>query len=261
MTIRVLDIVDMQNGFMAKDGNLPVLDADQIIAPTNQFFKDIPGNAFEFAFVKFDTHFKDEYLKSPEGKQFPLHCEYGTRDWQLAVDVAPLLKKARTFYMGKNIFDMWGKRDGSILAQDLAFRDTKDENAYLNLFYLTRDAGLQNPLGRLPDFIDVQLKGHYRNEPVEIVVMGVAADFCVRDAIKGYLDRGFNVTVLEDLTKGIVRPMDQVVREDFKDALGAGKIRLVQADDFLDECRRPVPVKAAVKCEGKTIDGGYVHGA
>ena len=46
-----------------------------------------------------------------------------------------------------------------------------------------------------------------------VYVMGVASDFCVKYAIKGYLDRGYHVTVLQDLCCGINKQIDEVVKE------------------------------------------------
>jgi nicotinamidase/pyrazinamidase len=49
----------------------------------------------------------------------------------------------------------------------------------------------------------------------EATVIGVAADFCVRWAIDGLVERGFRVIVPQALTRGIVRPIEQVLAEDF----------------------------------------------
>ena len=44
------------------------------------------------------------------------------------------------------------------------------------------------------------------------------ADYCVRWAIEGLVARGFTVDVPQGLTRGIARPIAQVVAEDFADA-------------------------------------------
>ncbi|WP_204277170.1 hypothetical protein, partial [Klebsiella aerogenes] len=44
----------------------------------------------------------------------------------------------------------------------------------------------------------------------EAVVIGVAADYCVRWAVEGLIERGFAVTVPEALTRGIARQIDAV---------------------------------------------------
>ena len=49
----------------------------------------------------------------------------------------------------------------------------------------------------------------------DAVVIGVAADYCVRWAIDGLVERGFRVIVPQALTRGIARPIEQVLAEDF----------------------------------------------
>ena len=48
-----------------------------------------------------------------------------------------------------------------------------------------------------------------------IAIAGVAADFCVKDAIAGFLKRGFKVIIHRDLTAGIDRQIDQVIEDEF----------------------------------------------
>ena len=55
--------------------------------------------------------------------------------------------------------------------------------------------------------------GHIKPAGAGVYVMGVASDFCVKYAIAGYLARGYSVTVLVDLCRGIERQMSDVVRE------------------------------------------------
>ena len=53
----------------------------------------------------------------------------------------------------------------------------------------------------------------FNPKSTDVYVMGVASDFCVKYAIKGYLDRGYHVTVLQDLCCGINKQIDDVVSE------------------------------------------------
>lgn len=46
-----------------------------------------------------------------------------------------------------------------------------------------------------------------------VYVIGVTSDFCVKYAIKGYLDRGYHVTVVQDLCRGINKQIDDIVSE------------------------------------------------
>src|SRR3546814_20209546 len=48
-----------------------------------------------------------------------------------------------------------------------------------------------------------------------VTVIGVAADYCVMWAIRGLLDRGFKVEVVEHLTAGIERDLQQTIDEEY----------------------------------------------
>ena len=60
----------------------------------------------------------------------------------------------------------------------------------------------------------------------KVYIIGVAADYCVKYAIQGFLERGFQVEVIKDLTCGIQRQMEQVVVEDFSDYLNTGQLQI-----------------------------------
>lgn len=63
-----------------------------------------------------------------------------------------------------------------------------------------------------PEKIEKSLIG-FRAKYTHVYIMGVASDFCVKYAIMGYLQRGYNVTVLQDLCRGINKQIDEVVAE------------------------------------------------
>jgi len=63
-----------------------------------------------------------------------------------------------------------------------------------------------------PHDIEQALQG-FTPENTTIYIMGVASDFCVKYAIKGYLNKGYSVTVLQDLCCGINDQIDKVVSE------------------------------------------------
>lgn len=213
MTIkRILDVVDNSNGFMKAGSDLPVganqEGAEELIAPTNQFFSQIPEGAFDFVLIKLDTHFKIEYELSPESTPFPnIHCEYGTEGWQLAVDPELIVESIPLHYLTKNTFDMWGENPvemdkllshhGVSSFDDLPFVNAEEKLAYENLYHVTEDPECLEPGIHRDKFLqDV-------NAETEVVLIGVASNFCNADALLGYLERGATVTVLNDLVKGI----------------------------------------------------------
>ncbi|MDR2934185.1 MAG: isochorismatase family protein [Rickettsiales bacterium] len=163
MKNKLLHIVDMQNDFVLANGKLAVAGSDALIKPANDFLQN---SKFDKTIATFDTHYKNSYVKSDEGKQFPVHCVYGTKGWKLAIKIpqyTPVLK-------GK--FSVWD--------------NPKDIESVLNGF---------------------------APENTDIFVFGVASDFCVRYAIDGYLKRGYNVTIISDLCRGIVNQIDDVAKD------------------------------------------------
>jgi nicotinamidase-related amidase len=209
---RILDVVDNSYGFIKKGCDLPVgangSGAEEIIEPTNDFFSQITPKTFDFAVFKLDTHFSIEYALSPESVPFPnIHCEYGTEGWTLAVDPDLIEPSTPVFFMAKNTFDMWGDNpiaERQLLSyhkatnfDDLPFKSADEKVAYKNLYHVTNDpVCLEQGIHRDEFFEGV-------DEETEVVMIGVATNFCDADAIYGYLQRSATVTVLENLVKGI----------------------------------------------------------
>ena len=84
-----------------------------------------------------------------------------------------------------------------------------------------------------PKKMEKALSG-YTPENTIIVFCGVASDYCDRDAIRGYLVRGYYVTVISDLCMGINRQIDQVAREDFGEFQKTGQLKLQTANEWLN---------------------------
>ncbi len=233
---RLLYVVDDQFDFVMKDGKLPVPDAEDIIEPTNAFFKALKPTDFDEAIFTYDTHFIDEYTRSPEAELFPLHCEYGTKGWELVVDDLEVSRKIKTYYMTKNTFDAFG--DNPLRADaNIAFAGGLEKKVYNNLRIVTTDRKCVDAgLARDAYFERV-------NEQTEVCVTGVASDYCVHDAMLGLLKRGASVVVLSDLVKGIGTPVEgrapsgkieDVLKLDvFKPFVEAGKLNVMTSKEYL----------------------------
>lgn len=209
---RILDIVDASNGFMKRGSDLPVgangEGAEELIERTNNFLQQIPDSAFSYILCKLDTHFGIEYGLSPESGPFPnIHCEYDTEGWRLAIDPSLSSLSIPVYYMTKNAFDMWGdnpvpmddllRHHGVDDFEDLPFNSGREKRAYENLFHVTTDSECLLPGTPRDEFLaDI-------GPDTEVVLIGVASNFCDADAMIGYLERGARVTVLDDLVKGI----------------------------------------------------------
>lgn len=238
----LLDIVDMQGDFMHKAGVLYVPGAEFLIARANDFFRALPQGVFDAALFKYDTHFRDEYKVSPEKESFPdIHCEYATPGWALAVDPDLLTGKMDLFYMTKNTFDMW---DENPLPQGRAlnFKTDDEKAAYANLHRVTPDRRAIAPGMLRDEFMQTRDLG-FLQEDFSVTMIGVASDFCVDDAMIGYLKRGASVAVVEDLVAGIGTPVpgraasghirDVIQLPRFQPYVQSGQLRLTTAASVL----------------------------
>lgn len=227
--VRILDIGDMQNGFLEPDGRISIPGAQGLIGPANAFLREAAESGlFDHTFAIMDTHFSEEYADSAESRQFPIHCEYGTRDWELAVDVSGL-PQAR--YLMKNRFSMWLERDGS----GAGIREPVRIAAYENLYHFVTDP--HDPRNGVPrdEYLRSIVQQDSRAVP-EVTLFGVAADFCNRYAMEGWVARGTRVTILGDLTRGIGKEWPEVLAEERYRSIGPGSVRVMSSQEFLEKC-------------------------
>ncbi len=74
------------------------------------------------------------------------------------------------------------------------------------------------------------------NQTDEVVLLGVASDFCNKAALHGWLKQDVNITILTDLTRGIFKQTDEVVKEEpFAKAVKKGTIKTMTAQAFLHQ--------------------------
>lgn len=181
-------VVDTQADFMLPDGALPVPGADAIVHPLAHWLGQRRAADTAAIVFTFDTHFAETYPDSPEAQLFPIHCIKGTPGWRNLLDPLSIPTTIACRTLEKGVFDMWAE-DGLML---------------------------HDPHGAVPPVPRDAFFAQLRDEGIDrAIVVGVAADYCVRWAIDGLLDRGFAVTVPAGLTRGIDRPIEQVLREDF----------------------------------------------
>lgn len=183
-------VVDMQQDFVAANGALPVVDAERLVAPMQKWLASLdPEEVAGVLFTK-DTHIPAIYARSEEAAQLPPHCVHGTPGWALVVDPVALDLAIPHYVLEKGVFDMWAEPD--IIIERMDRPDSAPRDAF---FEQLRASGVR-----------------------EITVVGVAADYCVRWAIEGLIQRGFHVTVPGHLTRGIARQIDTVAVEEWAGA-------------------------------------------
>lgn len=185
-------VVDTQGDFMRADGALPVPGAEALVAPLHDWLARRTAADTAAVVFTFDTHFADTYPASAEAALFPLHCVRDTPGWHNLIDAGAVAADVPCFRLEKGVFDMWEEAD-------VVLHDTRDPDGP----GVPRDA-----------FFAAQRSAGV----ARAIVVGVAADFCVRSAIAGLVARGFAVRVPEALTAGIERGIERVLAEDFPDA-------------------------------------------
>ncbi len=126
MTKKLLHIVDMQNDFVRKDGKLSVAGADALIRPANEFLRCAK---FDKIVATLDTHFNRSYADSAEAKIFQKHCIYGTKGWQLAINVPEYQP------LTKGVFDIWAAPG----ALEKVLCEFAPENTHVYLFGVASD--------------------------------------------------------------------------------------------------------------------------
>lgn len=187
---RFVVVVDTQADFMRADGALPVAGAEALIVPMQRWLASLRPAETAGVLFTFDTHSAEAYPASAEAAQFPLHCVRRTPGWANMLDSGAVDPAIPVYRLEKGVFDMWAEPDVAIEA--VATGETVARDAF---FAALRARGVQ-----------------------DVAVSGVAADYCVRWAIEGLVARAFSVEVPAGLTRGIARPIEQVVAEDFANA-------------------------------------------
>lgn len=187
---RFVIVVDTQADFMNADGALSVDGAEALIAPMQAWLASLRPTETAGVLFTFDSHFTDTYPGSAEAEQFPIHCVYRTPGWENVLDPDAIDPAVPVYRLEKGVFDMWAGPD--VVIEAVATGEKVARDAF---------------------FAELRTRG-----VTEVTVIGVAADYCVRWAIEGLVARGFAVEVPKGLTRGIARPIEQVVADDFADA-------------------------------------------
>lgn len=189
MTGRFVIVVDAQRDFMLPDGALYVAGAETLVGPMNDWLAALDPGDIDGVLMTFDTHDAATYPSSGEAAQFPLHCVRGSAGWRSALDPAAIDPAVPLYRLEKGVFAMWEEPDVTI--DDVRAPD-------------------RPAIPRDRFFADLKARG-----VDEVIVTGVAADFCVRWAVEGLLARGFHVVVPRAMTRGIVRQIDALAVDDW----------------------------------------------
>ena len=125
-------------------------------------------------------------MEDPEFSQFPPHCLVNTSGQQKIRETMPEL-----FLVQKN--DNLPVDAGDLSATNILF-----EKQEFNVF--------SNPK------IDVYLQ---HLQPEQVIVYGVASDYCVKAAVEGLLERGYSVELLTDAIRAVNPESEKTILEEF----------------------------------------------
>ncbi len=171
-------VVDTQVDFMIPQSNLYVKGSENIINGLGNYLLNLNPEEVSGVLFTYDTH-GEEYHDSEEAKQFPLHCQKGTFGWTNVYDGITRNIGVPVYSVEKGVFDMW-----------------EEKNLIIHRGII--------PIASRDNFF-----GSNVSTDNEIIIVGVAADYCVKWAVNGFVNRGYKVTVLSEFTQGI----NQSVRE------------------------------------------------
>lgn len=243
--------IDLSYGFTSPGLPMYVPGAETLPPLIHRFLDRVPFGHFHTALWVNDTHFAEEYAHNPERHTKPLHQQFGTHEHCYAVDVHRL-QGTLPLWMWKNTQDMWCERALETPLCKIKFHRYHLEH-YALMFYL-----MHIDRYNIPDFVlprDLFFSLMQYSGPRSVVMMGCATDYGVKDAMIGFLSRGFEVVLLTDLTCGVYnnRPPERLTCLDdliarcpvtsahgesketltFWNALRDDKLKLMTSDDYL----------------------------
>ncbi len=198
---RALIIVDVQNDF-CEGGSLAVAGGADVAGAISEFV-DAHHNGFDHIVATQDWHIDPgaHFSETPDFKDsWPPHCVAGTRGAELHPDLDTEYIQA---YFQKGQFTAaYSGFEGLLAPEDaVPTGDRKpgslpDADAY---------APADDAIG-----LDDWLQSH---DVEDVVVVGIATDYCVMATALDAVQAGYSVTVLRHLTAGIAEDLDDAVAE------------------------------------------------
>ncbi|WP_435930032.1 bifunctional nicotinamidase/pyrazinamidase [Dryocola sp. BD613] len=207
MTKRALLLVDLQNDFCA-GGALAVPEGDSTIDVANELITRCkardeaivasqdwhPANHGSFASVQVTEPYTQGELDGLPQTWWPVHCVQNTEGAALH----PLL---------------------NVKAIDAVFH--KGENPAIDSYSAFFDNGHRQKTG-----LDAWLR---ERGITELIVLGLATDYCVKFTVLDALKLGYGVTVITDGCRGVnIEPQDSLLA--FQDMSAAGAVLMTLAD-------------------------------
>ena len=219
---RALIIVDVQNDF-CEGGALPVIGGANLAGEISEYV-DAHHGQFDHVVATQDWHIDPgaHFSEEPDFvDSWPPHCVAGTRGAELHPDLDP--EHIQAYFRKGQFAAAYSAFEGLLAPEDnVPTGDRKpgampvagtgtdtdsdtDSDEASSLFAASDFAAGEDAIG-----LDDWLQSH---DVEDIVVVGIATDYCVKATALDAVQAGYSVTVLRGLTVGIAEDLDDAVAE------------------------------------------------
>ena len=199
---RALIIVDVQNDF-CEGGSLAVPGGAAVAGAISEYV-EAHHNEFDHVLATQDWHIDPgaHFSDAPDFKEsWPPHCVAGTKGAELHPDLDTEYIQA---YFQKGQFSAaYSGFEGLLAPEDAVPTGERPPGAMPG--DAERFAPDDDAIG-----LDVWLQSHVVED---VVVVGIATDYCVRATALEAVQAGYGVTVLRSLTAGIAEDLEDAVAE------------------------------------------------
>jgi nicotinamidase/pyrazinamidase len=199
---RALIIVDVQNDF-CEGGSLAVAGGADVAGAISEYV-DAHHSEFDHIVATQDWHIDPgaHFSETPDFKEsWPPHCVAGTRGAELHPDLDTEYIQA---YFQKGQFTAaYSGFEGLLAPEDAVPTGDRQPGS------LPADADAFAPADDAVG-LDDWLQSH---DVEDVVVVGIATDYCVMATALDAVQAGYSVTVLRSLTAGIAEDLDDAVAE------------------------------------------------
>lgn len=203
---RALIIVDVQNDF-CEGGSLAVAGGADVAGAISEYV-DAHHNEFDHIVATQDwhidpgTHFSD----TPDYKDsWPRHCVAGTRGAELHPDLDT--EYIQAYFQKGQFAAAYSGFEGLLAPEDAVPTGERQPGSLPGSTPVDADAyaPADNAIG-----LDDWLQSH---DVEDVVVVGIATDYCVMATSLDAVQAGYSVTVIRSLTAGIAEDLEDAVVE------------------------------------------------
>ncbi|MEV7573069.1 isochorismatase family protein [Arthrobacter nitrophenolicus] len=197
---RALIIVDVQNDF-CEGGSLAVQGGAAVAGAISEYV-DAHHNEFDHIVATQDWHIDpgSHFSDTPDYKDsWPPHCVAGTRGAELHPDLDT--EYIQAYFQKGQYAAAYSGFEGLLAPEDaVPTGERQPGGADTSRFAPDEDA-----IG-----LDDWLQSH---DVEDVVVVGIATDYCVRATSLDAVQAGYSVTVIRSLTAGIAEDLEEAVAE------------------------------------------------